>query len=195
MNVYEKLNNARSEFNARTDIKKSGYNSFTKAKYFELSDFLTPILEACSNNKICPLVSFDENLAVMTIVDTEKPEDKIIFTSPMSTAKLSNCHPVQNVGACETYQRRYLYTMAFEIKESDTLDGSLGQQRAKPRQTQQAPQDRYINRDEAKGIIDYLTEQGVDYKLAMTALGMQKLSELKLSTQGAFVEKALTLKK
>jgi hypothetical protein len=40
----------------------------------------------------------------------------------MREANLKGTHPIQNLGAVETYSRRYLYTIAFDIVESDTLD-------------------------------------------------------------------------
>ena len=50
---------------------------------------------------------------------------KITFTSPMSTASLKGCHEVQNLGAVETYIKRYLYQNCFEIVESDVLDETM----------------------------------------------------------------------
>ena len=44
----------------------------------------------------------------------------------MSSASLKGCHDVQNLGAVQTYIRRYLYTNAFEIVESDALDSTQG---------------------------------------------------------------------
>ena len=53
-------------------------------------------------------------------------EDKsqIVITSPMGSAALKGCHEVQQIGAVETYQRRYLWVAALEIVEHDALDGS-----------------------------------------------------------------------
>ena len=50
---------------------------------------------------------------------------KITFTSPMSSANLKGCHEVQNLGAVETYIKRYLYQNCFEIVESDVLDETM----------------------------------------------------------------------
>ena len=50
----------------------------------------------------------------------------IMFTSPMSSAALKGCHDVQNLGAVQTYLRRYLWTNAFEIVEHDALDATMG---------------------------------------------------------------------
>ena len=58
--------------------------------------------------------------------NVDKPEEVIIVTSPMSEAALKGCHPVQNLGAVETYIRRYLWVAALEIVEHDALDATTG---------------------------------------------------------------------
>ena len=65
----------------------------------------------------------------MTIVDTEDAS-QIILTSPMGSADLKGCHVVQNIGAVETYQRRYLWVAALEIVEHDALDATTGSEKA-----------------------------------------------------------------
>jgi hypothetical protein len=42
----------------------------------------------------------------------------------MAEANLKGCHPIQNLGAVETYTRRYLWVSAMEIVEHDALDSS-----------------------------------------------------------------------
>jgi len=51
---------------------------------------------------------------------------KIEITSPMSSAALKGCHEVQNLGAVQTYIRRYLWVTAMEIVEHDAIDSSPG---------------------------------------------------------------------
>jgi hypothetical protein len=46
----------------------------------------------------------------------------------MSSAALKGCHDVQNLGAVQTYLRRYLWTNAFEIVEHDALDATTGKE-------------------------------------------------------------------
>ena len=52
--------------------------------------------------------------------------DIVSLDSPMGSAALKGCHEVQNIGAVETYQRRYLWVTAMEIVEHDALDSSEG---------------------------------------------------------------------
>jgi hypothetical protein len=123
MNVYQKLNIARAKFHS-TELKKSGHNKFANYKYFELGDFIIPALEIFREFGLTSVISFGKDEASMTIVDNEKPEDRIVITSPMSSAALKGCHEVQNLGAVQTYLRRYLWVAALEIVEHDALDSS-----------------------------------------------------------------------
>lgn len=125
MNIYEKLQKCRVELQ-NTALKKSGHNKFAGYTYFELGDFLPKINELCLENKLLTVTSFDKEIATLTVINAEKPEEQIVFTSPQEAAQLKGCHPIQNVGAVETYQRRYLLMLAFEIVESDALDPLVG---------------------------------------------------------------------
>lgn len=124
MSVYKKLNNARLELQ-NTKLSKSGHNKFAGYKYFELGDFLPTINNIFSNAGLCGVVSFTSDLATLTITDVDD-NSQIVITSPMGSAALKGCHEVQNVGAVETYQRRYLWVTAMEIVEHDALDATTG---------------------------------------------------------------------
>jgi hypothetical protein len=127
VSVYKKLNEAREKFHA-LKLVKSGENKFAGYKYFELGDFLIPALQVFREVGLCAYVSFDKEIATMTIVDMDSAE-KMEITSPMGSAALKGCHEVQNIGAVETYQRRYLWVAALEIVEHDALDATTGKDR------------------------------------------------------------------
>ena len=120
--VYEKLQKARIKLQ-HTELKKSGHNKFAGYKYFELGDFLPAIQSIFFELKLCPVVSFGTELATLRIIDTENG-GCVTFTSPMAEAQLKGCHQIQNLGAVETYSRRYLYVTALEIVEHDAIDSS-----------------------------------------------------------------------
>ena len=124
-NVYQRLNAARSAFHA-TKLQKTGKNTFAGYSYFELGDFLVPALQIFSDHGLCATISFGGELASMRIVNVDNPEDWTCITSPMGSANLKGCHEVQNIGAVETYQRRYLWVAALEIVEHDALDATTG---------------------------------------------------------------------
>lgn len=125
MNVYVKLNHARERFHSR-QLKKSGHNKFAGYNYFELGDFVVPALEIFKDIGLASIISFTKEYADMKIVNTEKPEEYIVISSPMSSAALKGCHEVQNLGAVQTYLRRYLWVAALEIVEHDALDATTG---------------------------------------------------------------------
>jgi hypothetical protein len=122
MGVHKKLMDARILLQ-QAPLKKSGHNKFAGYSYFELGDFLPTINQIFARVGLCGVVSFDKELATLTITDTEDSTE-IKLTSPMAEANLKGCHPIQNLGAVETYTRRYLWVSAMEIVEHDALDSS-----------------------------------------------------------------------
>jgi hypothetical protein len=122
MGVHKKLMDARILLQ-QAPLKKSGHNKFAGYSYFELGDFLPTINQIFARVGLCGVVSFDKELASLTITDTDD-NTSIVITSPMAEANLKGCHPIQNLGAVETYTRRYLWVSAMEIVEHDALDSS-----------------------------------------------------------------------
>jgi len=124
MSVYKKLQEARILLQ-NTKLNKSGKNKFAGYEYFELSDFLPAIQKICNDIGLCGVVSFNHEMAFLQINDVEDGTS-IMFTSPMSSAALKGCHDVQNLGAVQSYLRRYLWVNCFEICEHDALDATTG---------------------------------------------------------------------
>ena len=120
--VHKKLMAARMSLQEAT-LKKSGHNKFAGYNYFELGDFIPTITEIFYNIGLCGVVSYDSEIASLTITDTDDGTS-LVITSPMAEANLKGCHPIQNLGAVETYTRRYLWVTAMEIVEHDALDSS-----------------------------------------------------------------------
>lgn len=118
--VHKKLMQARIRLHGMT-INKSGRNEFAKYNYMELGDFLIPTQQIFAELGLCGLVSFSKDVATLTITDIDDGSE-VVLTSPMGTAALKGCHEVQNIGAVETYQRRYLWVTAMEIVEHDAID-------------------------------------------------------------------------
>lgn len=120
--VHKKLMQARIALQ-NAPLKKSGHNKFAGYSYFELGDFIPTINSIFNEVGLCGVVSYDSEIASLTITDTDDGTN-IIITSPMADANLKGCHPIQNLGAVETYTRRYLWVTAMEIVEHDALDSS-----------------------------------------------------------------------
>ncbi len=124
MSVYPKLMAARLALQ-NTALTKSGHNKFAGYKYFELGDFIPAIQKIFNDLGLCGVISYTADIATLSIIDMED-NSKIEITSPMSTAALKGCHEVQNLGAVQTYIRRYLWVTAMEIVEHDAIDSSPG---------------------------------------------------------------------
>jgi len=165
MSIYAKLNSARAAFHAMP-LKKSGKNTFAGYSYFELGDFLIPALKVFETYGLCPIITFDSHIATLRIVDTETGED-IMFSSPMAGANLKGTHPIQNLGAVETYQRRYLYMAALEIVEHDAIDAS------KPLEDNGK-----ISRDQLEKVQDLIAETQSDVVAICKKLKVNGLNEM-----------------
>jgi len=132
MSVNKKLMQARIELQG-TELKKSGHNKFAGYYYFELGDFLPSIQSIFNKIGLCGVISYSTEYATLTITDTEDGT-VIVITSPMAEANLKGAHPIQNLGAVETYSRRYLWMTAMEIVEHDILDsGQSSEDKVKPK--------------------------------------------------------------
>lgn len=128
--IYTKLMEARVEFH-KLDLKKSGYNKFAGFKYFELSDFMIPGTQILQKYNLCPIVSFTNDMATMTVVNGDNPSEQIVFTSPMRDLTLKGANEAQALGGVQTYISRYLWVQCLCITESCSLDSTSGQDEAK----------------------------------------------------------------
>ena len=167
MNIYEKLQEARVQLQG-LDLKKSGHNKFAGFKYYELSDILPHVNRIFKELKLFSAFNIKDELATLTVVDSEKPDQAIQFTSPTADAQVKGTTPVQSLGAVHTYLKRYLYVNALEIVEHDVLDsqvggGTLTEQKATDKQVEiileKLPQDRFKKMLEHYGVdsVDKLT--------------------------------------
>lgn len=120
--VYDKLNQARIKMQ-ELGIKQNGVNGYANYKYFELADILPASNKICSEIGATIYTQFDDK-AHLFFVDNEG-DGVIEFTLPMSTANLKGCHEVQNLGAVQTYLKRYLYQNCYELSEGDILDKTM----------------------------------------------------------------------
>lgn len=124
-NIYQKLMEVRTNFH-KLELKKSGHNKFANFKYFELGDFLVPATKLLNEEGLCPIVTFNNEVAKMVLVNTDNPSETIEFTSPMRDLELKGANSMQSLGGVETYQTRYLYIQLLNIVESDSFDAVSG---------------------------------------------------------------------
>ncbi len=122
MSVHKKLMAARVKLQS-IQMKKSGLNKFAGYSYFELGDFIPHVQTIFNDLGLCGVVSFDNTYASLTITDVEDGT-VVVITSPMAEANLKGAHPIQNLGATLSYQRRYLWMAALELVEGDAIDSA-----------------------------------------------------------------------
>ncbi len=120
--IYQKINAIKKTL-THTDIKKSGKNKFANYDYMELGDFLPILIDLMEEHGICSKIDFTTDSATLTLMDTES-QANLIYTSPVSNAELKGAQNIQNLGATQTYLRRYLYVNAFDIVENDLIDAT-----------------------------------------------------------------------
>ena len=137
-NVYQKLIMARTQF-LNSDVQKTGKNMHLSFKYFELDDIVPTATRIFAEQGLIGIVNFTTDTATMNIVNTENPEEMIPFVAPFNQiepivsntgAKATN--EMQALGSSITYMRRYLYMMALDICESDSIDANIGKGESTP---------------------------------------------------------------
>ena len=77
-NIYSKMQKARCEFQEKP-LKKSGHNKFAGYHYFELGDFLPTINALLEKYNLCSHMDFGKEVATLTIINSENPEEKMEF--------------------------------------------------------------------------------------------------------------------
>lgn len=132
MNIYQKLLKARAMF-LEADVKKTGKNMHLSFKYFELEDIVPTATRIFGEVGIVPLVNFTADTATMTMVNTDNPEETVTFVSPfnqiapiVSNAGKQATNEMMALGSSITYMRRYLYMIALDICESDSIGANAG---------------------------------------------------------------------
>lgn len=125
MNLTQKIQEIRTRIGS-INLKKSGENKFAGFKYYELGDFLPQTNELCKELGLLPVFSIKDDMAYLQVIDTDKPEHSVPFTSPIADAQVKGTTPVQSLGAVHTYLKRYLYINFLELTEHDTLDAQVG---------------------------------------------------------------------
>jgi hypothetical protein len=122
-NLHTKLQKIKTEL-VKSGLTKTGRNSYSNFEYFELQDFLPTIIDLCEKHGVCTYPSYGRELASLTAVNSDNPNESITITSPMVEAEIKGCNKIQALGGTQTYLRRYLYMALFDITERDMFDGA-----------------------------------------------------------------------
>ena len=164
MSVHKKLMEARFKL-LSTEMKKSGLNKFAGYSYFELGDFIPHIQQIFYEVGLCGVVSFSTEYAQLCITDVEDGT-VIVITSPMAEANLKGAHPIQNLGAVESYQRRYLWMTAMEIVEHDIIDSAPAAEPAPKPKAEPKPEPKPAATGKAPAVIEGKDEKSWHLKVS-----------------------------
>jgi len=129
MTVYKKLQWARHEL-LKANLKKTGHNSYGGWFYYELGDFIPTVHKLFDEVGLCGVVTFEET-ATLTIHNSDDGSF-IEFATPIVYAEAAKGQPIQMLGSTHTYLRRYLWLMAMELVESDTVDAEKQEEKPEP---------------------------------------------------------------
>lgn len=130
--IYKKLLSARTEFQKRK-VNKSGQNDYQNFRYYELSDLVPTITDISNQEKIINTITFTKTNVKLVITDLETGE-QLNFCTPFPPIALegNSNKRVQEIGSMHTYFRRYLYLLAYDIVEPDTIDNKDTGEKRKP---------------------------------------------------------------
>lgn len=186
MTAHQKLMQARIALQGEK-LSKSGKNKFAGYSYFELGDFLPTVQEIFASLGLCGFVSYGTEQADLTICDSENPDDKIVISSPMSTASLKGAHEIQNLGAVQTYLRRYLWVTAMEVVEHDALDAVLGSDSQGSRAKSSSPKT-FSPKVSAAGPVKTLQEE-LEFKLNKLSITPYGIKTVLALTEAKSIDK------
>ena len=149
MTLEEKLVIIKSELRKVVNTK-SGFNKHNNFKYYQLEDFLPQTLELFSKYEIYneyfidtdleiveEKIEYDENnlphrsvikrpveYAYLYLLNLENKEDEKFYRMKTAEASVYGASAIQNLGAKQTYMKRYVYMSVLDIVEPDEVDAA-----------------------------------------------------------------------
>lgn len=182
MNIYGKLLKARTMF-LEVGTKKSGKNRAIMYDYFELEDIVPTVTKIFNEVGLVTVVSFSNEEASMTVVNTEEPSEQVVFTAPFKCPEPNKgTNITQTIGSGITYFRRYLYMMAMDIIEADSIDCTSASPKVEPAKTTPvktvAPASKPATPIERKKIVETLANPEDLIDDAMKDVLIKKIAEL-----------------
>lgn len=183
VNVYQKLLAARTKF-LESNVEKSGKNMHLQFKYFELEDIVPTATRIFSEIGLIPIVTFDSEVATMTMVNTDNPEETAVFFAPfnqlapiVSNSGNAVTNEMQALGSSITYMRRYLYMISLDICESDSVDAGIGAKPATPKPAEKKAPATQEQRQEVKENLTAPSESASDLQIKGLKAVLKRLKE------------------
>ena len=110
----------------KSNLKKSGKNTFAGFDYFELGDFLPTLNELMEKEGVNDLFTIKDGEAILTLIKREERQSYsipfVVFDTPLNSKGVKSMQDIQYLGALNTYYKRYLYINAFGITDGEIID-------------------------------------------------------------------------
>jgi hypothetical protein len=197
MNLYEKMNTIRVELQ-NSGMTKSGVNKYQNFNYYTLDDIQPKLNKLLQQHKVFEVISYgrevEENFIgdkqiEVTYINAEKPEETVTFAFPV----IQQTPKMQDVGAVNTYAKRYAYLNVWGIAEPEVID-SLDQTKVNQTGTgvaPQAPQGANVASTKSQGVKPDTRKKGEIEASVMQLIAQHKVPVEWIQTQvgGADINK------
>ena len=188
LNIWQKLLLVRDEF-AQAEVKMTGKNMQLSSKFYELKDIVPVARPIFTKYRLLAHTTMPSGKAVMTIVDVDSPDNKLIFELDVQSYEGNKAvTPPQAYGAVVTYYRRYLYMVALDVVEADYLDNNLLPPEAT---TPVAPAPKTVTTDDSTSLTDG-NGQASELQIKQLKEALKKLRESDPTKEDWITQIALT---
>lgn len=176
--IYQELQAVRFEL-SQSDLHKSGRNKHLNFQYFELKDFLPTATKLLNEHGLTPVFRIEIDpagieYAFLTII---KGNEQIIFKAPTAEPQASN-NPIQMLGSKITYMRRYMFMIALDVIEDDSVDNDKEESQGGNAVDLATPGQIAVIKANTKLIVDLLKEKGIQDTTALASISKQEASVL-----------------
>lgn len=146
MEIYKKILAAKQHI-SMSDMKKEGWNEYSKYHYFTPDQINKLVFLACQETSLLTLFSLKRNefgeYGELVIIDLETNEKEVI-TMATAIPSITATNAAQQLGGCVTYTERYLKMTAFGISDN-TLDPDSKKQETK-KETPVVDEKKWLNK-------------------------------------------------
>lgn len=169
----KKIQNVRVEL-INLHLEKTGYNNYSKYKYWELGDFLPHTTKLCNQFGLFTdfQVNIQNEIATLTLINIDNLEETKSWTTKIKKMELKGCNEMQNIQGTHTSAKKILYLMAFEIAENDLGEISKQEQEANDESNQ------LISLDDIEKINKLINATGTEREKFYSYFKIKEVGEL-----------------
>lgn len=181
--VYKKIQAAKQHI-SMSEMKKEGWNEYSKYHYFTPDQINRLVFLACQETKLLTLFNLKRNeygeFGELTIIDLETGEKECV---EMSTAipQITATNAAQQLGGCVTYTERYLKMTVFGISDN-TLDPDTTENTQKT--SKNTDDKKWLNKGtkDWKNVVAKITSKQITMKDVLSVYKMKKELKEELET-------------